>query len=395
MFFIQQANNHDCGFTCFKILLANIHHDSNYLFLTDPLDSEVSFLTLMKEASKYHTELETLKAVNKDELRKCDKLPFIAHLNISNYSHAVYVYKISKKYVYYYDPSRGHKKLTYDEFNFLWTGEMLAIKQNEKFPCPIKKPSLMNMKEKIISLLISLVGAVSSVLAIYFINKESYIFLPIIFFTVMLISEIVLKKYSMVVMSHIDKRVEELTINVKNKDYYGLYTNYEGYKKCLLVNHLSTFSSFYIFLIISIVFIINDKINFIYIVLNLLLAATYAFLVKPMLDKDEAEIKENEEFIKRTKDKLEAFSYMDNARKIGYKYVDKLYAYKYVAIALEVILTFILMMYNSLVSVTYIICYTVLQVYLYSNIVNLLTTSSELQKQDNLLNIIINNIENK
>ena len=86
---------------------------------------------------------------------------------------------------------------------------------------------------------------------------------------------------------------------------------------------------------------------------------------------------------------------MKEARDQSYKYVDKHYAYRYVTIALQVILTFIMMMYNELVSITYIICYTVLQLYLYENLSNVLTKSDDFYKQDNLLNKIINSIENK
>ena len=396
MFFIQQANEHDCGFTCLKILLANIHHDSNYLFLTNPFkEGNVSFLELIKEGSKYQTDLQPLKTENKMELSNYDNFPIIARVNINNVSHALYVYKVSKKYVYYYDPSKGKKKVSLDDFSFLWTGEFIALKSFTKHPCPVTKPKFMKLSESITSLIISFITAVSSVLAVFFINKESYIFLPLIFFTVMILSEIILKKYSMVIMKRIDKRVEEFLGEVKNKDYYGFYKTYEGYKKYLLINHLSTFSHFYIFLIIALVFIINDKLNFIYIVMNLLLAVSYSVTIKPMLNADEVGILEAEDALSKTKDKLVAYSYMNSAREKAYKYADKEVAFKYVVIAIQVILTFILMMYLKLVSVTYILCYTFLQIYLYNNVVSLLTSNEDYSKQDNLLNKMLDMIENK
>ena len=97
MFFIQQANNYDCGFTCLKILLANIHHDRNYLFLLNPFKEDVSFLELMTEASKYGANLSALKAVNKEEIREFNDFPIIARIKINNMYHAVYIYKRSKK----------------------------------------------------------------------------------------------------------------------------------------------------------------------------------------------------------------------------------------------------------------------------------------------------------
>lgn len=392
MFFIQQAGASDCGFTSLKILLANIHHDRNYLFLINPFKEDVSFLELMEEASKYGTNLVALKAVDKSELRNNKDFPFIARLTFNNVYHAVYVYKMNKKFIYYYDPARGEKKVTIDEFVYIWTGELLSVKEFNKTPCPIKRKKLMKPSESIISLIISLVCSASAFLAIYFINKESFIYLPIIFFSMMLISEIVEKKYSLIVMNNIDKRLENEVKEVKKKEYYSFYTNVEGYKKYLLMNNLTLFSSFAVFLLISVIFIINDKMNFIYIIINLVLALGYALFLRPELNKEENEISELESLIKTKEDKLEAFSMMNSAREKAYKYISKEYSYKYVVIGLEVILTFIMMMYLKLVNVTYIICYTVMQLYLYNNLVNLLTSNEAYSKQDNYLNKIINSV---
>ena len=395
MFFIQQANDHDCGFTAVKILLANIHHDSNYLFLKSPFTDNVSFLDLIKEAKKYNVELEGLKSNDKEGLEKCDRLPFIARVTFDNASHALYVYRITKKYVYYYDPARGEKRLSIDEFKFIWSGEMLAIKTFTKTKCEFKRPKLMKNSEAIISLCISLMSAITSLLAVYFVSKDSYIYLPVIFFALMIISELVLKKYSLSIMKHIDKRVDELIKDVKKKDYYEFYINYEGYKKYLIINNLTMFSNCYIFIIISFIFILNDKYNGLFVVLNVLLAMLYISFIKPKLNEEEKRIIEEESKIKTKNNKLEAFNLMNNARSLSYKYVSIESAYKYVVIGIEVISTFIMMMYKEIVNVTYIICYSGLQMYLYNNVVSLLSRGEDYQKQYNLLNKIINMSENK
>ena len=397
MFYIQQSDEHDCGFTCLKIMLANIHHDHNYLFLPSPFDTSksVSFLSLMKEGEKYGVKLSALRALDKDELPPKDKLPFITRMEINEVSHALYIYKISNKYVYCYDPSYGKRKININEFTLTWSGEILLIEEYQKMRCPVIKPKFMKNHETLISLGLSLLAAISSVLAVYFINKESYIYLPLIFFSLMIISEVALKAYSIRIMKNVDQRVETITHHIKNEDYYDYYLTYEGYKKYLLVNQISYFSSFYIFLLISLVFIINDKINVIYILINLVLASSYTFFIRPILDKEEKEIMYQEAVIKKADGVMNAFIAMDSARERAYKYVNKEYAFKCVVIAIQIILTFIMMIYMNLVSVTYIICNTVLQIYLYNNVVSLLNKNTDLEKQDNLLNKIINYIENK
>ncbi|MCR4879747.1 MAG: hypothetical protein K5906_02190, partial [Bacilli bacterium] len=245
MFSIQQANDHDCGFTALKILLANIHHDENYLFLPSPFFKEsVSFFALMEIAETYNVSLTALKAIDKEEIIHNDKFPFIARIKKEENYHALYVYKMNKKYLYYIDPSSGTQKIKIEQFISLWTGEMLAIKEFNKTKCPIKKPKYLKNKELIISILFEFVSALSALLAVYFIHKDSYIFLPVIFFSLMLISEILLKRYSLLLLKRIDKRVEDNIFDIKDKDYYAYYFNYEQYKKYLLVNNISLFSSF-------------------------------------------------------------------------------------------------------------------------------------------------------
>ena len=82
MFFIQQTNDHDCGFTCLKILLANIHHDRNYLFMKDTSKEDNSFYSFIKEASNYQTELVALKALNKEEITSYKQFPIIARIEV-------------------------------------------------------------------------------------------------------------------------------------------------------------------------------------------------------------------------------------------------------------------------------------------------------------------------
>lgn len=391
MFFIQQANHHDCGFTTLKILLANLHHDRNYLFLASPFkdDENVSIYSLIQEGKKYDTTLLALRAENKYELSSNVDVPFIAVL-ASNYSpHAVYVFRVSKKYVYYFDPVSGKKKNKINDFVSLWTGELLTIKDYAPYRCPIKRSSVISIKERMITCLLEVLSAVSAVLAVYFINKDSYIYLPLIFFTLMIVLEMILKRYSLSIMNHIDKRMNESLGEIKNNDFYAFYYHFEHYKKYLLVNNLSIFSNAFAVMLIVLVLLLNDKMNALYAFLNIFLAAISIFFFHPLLDKEEVLINEKEEKLKVVNTKEEAVSLMNETRSKSYSYASKVTMYKYVIIFIQVIASFIMMMFLKVVNVTYIICYTFLQIYLYNNLEELLLKPHEKEKQDNLLNKII------
>ena len=107
MFYIRQTSNHDCGYTCLKMMLANLYHDENYLFLQDPFprNEDVSYFAIINEAKKYNLILAGVRLPDKEDIIKMDNLPAIVTIKQYDKSHAVYLYKITKKFVYYFDPS--------------------------------------------------------------------------------------------------------------------------------------------------------------------------------------------------------------------------------------------------------------------------------------------------
>ena len=392
MFYVQQTNNHDCGFTCLKILLANTHHDRDYLFLEDPFinHDNISFFDLVKEGNNYSISLEALKAEDKEELNKDVHVPFIARMLKDNTSHAVYVYRISNKYVYYYDPKGEFIKLMKGDFISLWSGELLLVKEYTKTKCPIKPMKLVKPVEYVITYLFEFISAITGVLGAYFISKDSYIYLPLIFFSLMIIFELVLKKYSLIVMSNMDKRIEELTDDIKEGKYYEFHSTYESYKKYSLLTDISMLSNIFIIILIAFIMILNDKKNAIYLSINILFAAAFILFIKPLLEKDEKDIEEAEELLKRDNDKYVALSNMSNARKLSYSFINKLTAYKCIVFAFQIITTFIMMILNHYVNVTYIICYLVMQMYFYNNLEEFLNKPKEKDKETNLLAKLIN-----
>ena len=146
MFYIQQESEHDCLFTCIKILLANLNKDSNYLYLASPfnLKENVSLLKGKEEAKKYHLTLGAYKVEDKDNLSNKDKLPFIAVIEDNKRKHAIVVYKVTNKNVYSIDPAIGKRKIDFDTFTEFWTGEMLSYEDHEKYECPINRSELSN-----------------------------------------------------------------------------------------------------------------------------------------------------------------------------------------------------------------------------------------------------------
>ena len=387
MFYIQQESEHDCLFTCIKILLANLNKDNNYLYLSSPfnLKENVSLLKGKEEAKKYRLTLGAYKVEDKDNLSKDDKLPFIAVINERNSKHAILVYKVSKNYVYCLDPATGKRKIKYDVFTELWTGEMLAYEDHDEYECPIKKIDLLKPNEKVLCFLFPLISVLFCLGGLYFIKKDSYFIIPLTLLVFMIISEILQKKFMIHIASLLDERISEEFNDIKGHDYYGFHYVFENYKKYLLINNVSFYSSAFISLLLIALLIINGKSNIVLVVFNIFLAVLSTLVIMPKLNKKIDKISKNEESLKFMKNKSDAFNTIDEVRNESYTYGTIATTLKYTVYAFDFILVFLMMLMNKICNVPYIICYFCMEIYLYQNLCNLLSIKEDKKKQDNLL----------
>lgn len=387
MFFIQQTTQHDCGFTALKILLANLNKDENYIYLPSPfsLDKDVSLLDLMKEGEHHGVILKASRVIDKTTLSKNDKLPFIPVIKEDGNNHAVYLYKINNSHVYFYDPLGEEKKMKKEDFFSIWTGDFLRIESFTKKNCPFKKPILIKKSERLISLLFTFISALCCIFGVYFINKDSYFFVPLIFFSGMIIIEILLKQYSIFLLKRMDKRIEPYFSNIKGNDYYLYHSLFEKYKSSLLINDITYFSSFGVIIIISIIMLINDKTNIVYLLGNVILGSIYVFILEPYLKKKENHILKNENKLKLVDDSKEAFNIINDIRINAYNYGNIFHVTKYIFIFIQIVLSFVMMMVMNLVNVSYIICYTILEVYFYNHFVDIFISDDNMKKNDSLL----------
>ena len=57
MYYCYQLSNNDCGYACLKMCLANIHHNKDYLSLTEDFkEDNYSMFDLISIAKKYNIE---------------------------------------------------------------------------------------------------------------------------------------------------------------------------------------------------------------------------------------------------------------------------------------------------------------------------------------------------
>ena len=146
---IIQEENSDCGIACLGSI---IKYYNGYIPLeklryeTDTNQSGTSAFNLLNCAKRtgfnaYGKKVSVEELVNQ-------KLPLIAHLKLNNgFFHFVVIYEIRNNYLLIMDPSIGLKKISYKDFNNIFTGIILLFNPINKLPI-YKKNNFINIKLK-------------------------------------------------------------------------------------------------------------------------------------------------------------------------------------------------------------------------------------------------------
>ena len=203
MFYIPHIQKDDCGFSCLKMVLATLHNDKNYLFLPQEEDhGYYSYSDLISIAELYGVTFNAIRSTNKMELVSCPKFPLIVAITLNNGAkHAVVVEKARGNRVTYYDPRFGKMTMKFDDFIKIWDGTALMIEQvvRTKYPHPVLNP--VKKSTHLGLSLIQFLSGVFAVLGVYFINDAFPIYLPIIFLSLAIITELLMRVVTYRVMT--------------------------------------------------------------------------------------------------------------------------------------------------------------------------------------------------
>ena len=377
MFYVLQEDNYDCGFTCLKVLLANVNKDSNYLYLPNPKGSgEVySFDELMEYASRLGFTLSAYKIADRSTLSLDDGLPMMFSVSKEGKSHMVLVYKVNRKYVYYFEPSSGKKKMKIEEFIELWDCKLLKLDNFQKIPCPHKVNRLLTKKEELAMDLLEILACVSLTLGLCFIDEKYPFYLSIIMFASFAILEILLRSYCLHVFKNIDERTYNDSLNVKEGKMRDFYITLEENKKMEVSLNLN---SIYCIMSVMVIIVYLGTIggySLYYLFFSVFFAFIEVMFLEPYLMKKNQEILELEANIDDGD-----FALIKLAHEKAYQYGKMTLAYRYVVLGFTLLGIVLIMALSEVISIPYIIFYLVLNVFFYKNLVSGLSTDEKIKK---------------
>ena len=363
MIYIPQIQNDDCGFACLKMLLAEINHDKNYLFLSqDENHGRYSFKDLIDIAQYHGVTLGAFRMGNKETAKNKPKLPFIAVLTLKNGAkHAVVVQKIRLGRVVYLDPRCGKVNTSFHRFLIDWDGSGLLIISFQKRKTSLMSPEPIHPFQKSLLCIIQVLAGIFTFLGIYFVRDGVPIYWPIIFLSLAIIFEIIMKIVAYKLMKKMDRFFFEEK-RIPNHDFKEYLNRFENFKKL----SISLPMNFVVSIILSIglitITLLNDYRHFVIVLTPLVLSLLEALFISPFLKRKKQDLAELEADIDNASSPTDFKNKASNAHKEAYRYSYLTIAYSVFSAAM-ILLSVILTMYCfESFSLTFIVFYSFLGV---------------------------------
>ena len=393
MYFISQLGEQDCAFACLKMMLANYHKDRNYLYLTSPKGNAYSFQDLSNIAKEHQMTLRGIKISQPDELFKCSSFPIIVTLQRKKIRHSVLVIKANPKYVYVYDPAIGKRKINTELFFKEWNQRALIVFDFVKTKCKNVFPDFISRQDKISLPIFQVLSGISLLLGTYFIS-DSRIYLPIIFFSLFLVFELLFRRNLVGAMKRMDENIFSYQFkDAVFKDYSEIFINIEKYRVISLTIMPNFIYSCLIVIFISIILVMNNSLNAIYVFLPLILAAFQVFFYGPYFKNKEMEVVDKEGDILEAENDQQFKLLVTKARDESYKLGFRKNLITYFEIGILLIAIILTTTLSKTFNITYVVFYLCIAVFLKQQFVKIIENSSKDEEFDFVRAKLINSLD--
>lgn len=379
-YFLNQQNKTSCGESCIRMILASLHNDENYLFITLP-NSATNFKEIKECARAYNVDADGYIVEDKKAFRKV-KTPLILQFKVGDKEHFVVAKKMGPRSYQILDPAKEEYYLSEKELWKYFTGRYLVFNLEKKTKAPLKITFKPSKKRYIFSGLLNLLTLVSFGLGVYFVPFENYTWLSLLFFGVGLLFYILEKVNNYYLLKKYDDYIISPKISMLQDDIEPkLYKIYE-LKNVILPYPFILFSRLLITLTICVVLIMNDFYN----APNLLII-TLLFYMDYHFNKWENNIGlDIDTYIyymnaARLENKPFHF-YVDKINKVSRKSALKRIFFRYIIYFVIFLLTIVMMVISNTYTLNYFIFYFIGYLY-FGNVVRELFTIDELKRKRN------------
>ncbi len=282
-----QGNDSDCGFAALKMLLANKANNKSYLYIRKPSKKkEYTFYELIRYAKKYGFQLTSYEMPVED----FKSIP-IGSLVLLKENHMVYLKKIGRRRVTYFDPALGKMSVPHKEFMNKWRGIVMeCVNALEADDLDIPKPKLIPVwMDAIYYSLIAVIFA-SLMTGFYLINDQSSVVLTMVFLLLFAIAQLVENWYIIKELKYFDRRYLSLFFSQKKNQNVDKYKDYTEYKQNYFIVSKLLVSSLIMIVAFGVLLCINDYRNTLVFIILLLVKTLDNLLFSRKEEKDAKDI---------------------------------------------------------------------------------------------------------
>lgn len=378
MYFISQLGKQDCAFACLKMMLANYHHDKSYLYLPDEGDKGYSFTDLVNIASHHNMTLLGVKIDQPEELFKSKCFPIIVSLQKKkNVRHCVLVLRADTRHILVFDPAVGKRKINTELFFKEWNSKALIVKEFTPTKCQTIFPDFIAKKDKIILPIFQLLSGVSLLVGTFFMSENQRFYLPIIFFSLFIIFELLFRFQLLQAMKRMDDLIFDYSFRDDNTNYVELYQTIERYRTIALSITPNFIYASLVTMFITIILVMNGPINLVYIFVPLALGLIETSLYNPFYKSKEIEIGEKEAEINEVENEFQFKSKSNEVHKSAYQLGFNKNVFVYLEIGILLLTVILSMVISRSSNITYGVFYLCISFYLKSNFTKILEYSSQ------------------
>ena len=386
MYYIPQVTKSGCGFTCLKMLLAIAHHDEKYLYLKeDESHSSYSYQELLEIAQRYEVTLVGAKCQDKSDLRHFKDFPVILTIQNENQApHAVLAVARKGNRIKIQDPAKGTYWQKVEKFIQLWDGTMLKISHVEDCPFTLRQIDATDKRGEVTSYIFQAMAAICIALATFFIKPDGSFLLPIVFCSLSLACEIILRMMLLKRMQKYDRYLRRFLPYVHRRDYYEFYKRGQEYKMSSMTIGLNFIFYFLVVSLIIVISLINSLSFSVSIGIAVASAFANAVVLSPYKRAANKEFVAQESELRKVKDVDELEMKVKNLEIRSYRYAYYEFANKVIVGLFFLLASFIVCRIEKSFAITNIVFYTCVSYLIYQYLVPLFSYDQKLN--ENMVN---------
>ncbi len=335
-YFIFQGNDHDCGFTSLKMLMAHLSKDKSYLYVKK-IKRKGAFTVddICKEAALHGLKLSSYSC--EDDYYDQLKTP---SLTLIRGNHVVMIKKVTKKRIVFLDPEFGVTKLKKDEFFAIWTRIIIEVDSTDCMGEISKiRRSILPTKLKVLETITSVFSSAILIATFYLLNnQENAIFSLLFLFLFMgtqIIENIIINKE----INFFDNEYIDPYFSRRSNQTKLSYLEYIGFKQNYFSTSRSLLSSVLVAFMITFLLCLNDFRNVFALIALVLVKILEMTLFSKSFEDKRYKIGRYEEKCFETKEMCADYAYKANSLANETAITNKLKQIVYIVLAFAFALT--------------------------------------------------------